>query len=62
MKQLVESILENLSTREVFHFRGLCACCGAEYGRNPRRFSRAGVEPENRSRQLILHGIVDAAG
>ena len=59
MKQLVEAILENLSTREVFLFRVLCACCGAEYGNNPRRFSKAGVEPENQNKQIIFDAIYE---
>ena len=59
MKQLVEAILENLSTREVFLFRVLCDCCGAEYGNNPRRFSKAGVEPENQNKQIIFDAIYE---
>ena len=54
MKELVESILENLSSREVFLFRVCCGGCGAEYGNKPRRFSKAGVEPENGNRQIIF--------
>ena len=59
MKQLVEAILENLSTREVFLFRVLCDCCGAEYGNNHRRFSKAGVEPENQNKQIIFDAIYE---
>lgn len=54
MKELVESILENLSSREVFLFRVRCSSCGAEYGNKPRRFSKAGVEPENGNRRVIF--------
>lgn len=54
MKELVESILENLSSREVFLFRVRCSGCGAEYGNKPRRFSKAGVEPENGNRKVIF--------
>ena len=54
MKELVESILENLSSREVFLFRVCCCGCGAEYGNKPRRFSKAGVEPENGNRRVIF--------
>ena len=32
MKQLVDMLLENLSTREVFLFRIACGACGREYG------------------------------
>ena len=59
MKQLVEAILENLSTRELFLFRVLCACCGTEYGNNPRRFSKAGVEPENQNKRIIFDAIYE---
>lgn len=54
MKELVESILENLSSREVFLIRVCCSGCGAEYGNKPRRFSKAGVEPENGNRKVIF--------
>ena len=54
MKELVESILENLSSREVFLFRVCCSSCGAEYGNKPRRFSKAGVVPVIRNRLVIF--------
>ena len=54
MKEMVEAILENLSSREVFLFRVCCSGCGAEYGNKPRRFSKAGVEPENGNRRVIF--------
>ena len=59
MKQLVEAILENLSTRELFLFRVLCGRCGAEYGNNPRRFSKAGVVPENQNKRIIFDAIYE---
>ena len=46
MKKLVEMLLENLSTRDVFLFRSACGECGAEYGNKPVRFSKAGVIPQ----------------
>ena len=41
MKKLIEMLLENLSTRDVFLFRIACGACGAEYGNKPVRFSKA---------------------
>ena len=35
MRQLVEEILEDLSSGEAFHFRVICAGCGAAYGCRP---------------------------
>ena len=43
MKKLVEMMLENLSTREVFLFRIACGACGTEYGGKKVRFSKAGI-------------------
>ena len=59
MKQLVEAILENLSTREVFLFRVACASCGAEYANKPTRFSKAGVTPGSQAKQTIYDAIYD---
>ena len=46
MKKLIEMLLENLSTRDVFLFRIACGECGREYGNKPVRFSKAGVIPQ----------------
>ena len=54
LKKLVETMLENLSTREVFLFRVVCASCGLEYGNKPIRFSKAGVS-EVSPGSRILH-------
>ena len=51
MKSLVESALENLSTREYFLFRALCGECAAEYGNKKKSFSKAGVQ----DRQTVGH-------
>lgn len=59
MKALVEAILENLSTREVFLFRVACASCGAEYGNKPLRFSKAGVIPTTQSKQIIHDALYE---
>ena len=43
MKKLIEQILENLSTGDVFLFRIACGACSREYGNKPVRFSKAEV-------------------
>lgn len=59
MKQLVEAILENLSTKEVFLFRIACAGCGVEYANKPIRFSKAGVTPASQSKKTIYEALYE---
>lgn len=59
MKELVEAILENLSTKEVFLFRVACASCGAEYGNKPKRFSKAGIAATTQSKQIIHDALYE---
>ena len=42
LRKLVASVLEDLSTREVFLFRVSCAGCATQYTSKPVRFSKAG--------------------
>lgn len=53
MKQLVEMLLENLSTREVFLFRIACSVCGTQFGGKPVRFSKAGITPQTEGKRII---------
>ena len=59
MKALVETILENLSTKEVFLFRVRCASCGAQYGNKPKRFSKASAIPTTQSQQIIHDALYE---
>ena len=59
MKKLVEMMLENLSTREVFLFRIACGVCGAEFANAPHRFSRAGVPPRTESRRILFDALYE---
>ena len=59
MKKLVETVLENLSTKEVFRFRVTCGCCGTEYGNKPIRFSRAGIPPATQSKKIIYDALYE---
>lgn len=59
LKKLVEMMLENLSTREVFLFRIACASCGAEYGGKRVRFSKAGIAPLTQGKKIIYDAIYE---
>ena len=59
MKKLVEAVLENLSTKEVFLFRVTCASCGTEYGNKPIRFSKAETSPATQSKQIIYDALYE---
>ena len=53
MKHLVELILEDLSSRDVFLFRASCGECGKEYGSKAVHFSKAGIVPETKGKKII---------
>ena len=59
MKKLIEMLLENLSTRDVFLFRIACSTCGREYGNKPVRFSKAEVIPQT-PKKAALYEILYA--
>ena len=59
MKSLVESALENLSTREYFLFRALCGECAAEYGNKKKSFSKAGTEPSGENKKIIYDALYE---
>lgn len=59
MKQLVESVLENLSTKDAFVFRVTCASCGAGYADKPVRFSKAGLTPATQSKRIIYDAVYE---
>ena len=44
MKKLVEMMMEDLSTREVFLFRIACSSCGTEYSGKRVKFSKPASE------------------
>ena len=59
MKQLVEMLLENLSTREVFLFRIACGTCGTQFGGKSVRFSKAGVTPLTEGKRIIFDTLYE---
>ena len=59
MKKLIEMMLANLSTREVFLFRIACASCGAEYGGKQVQFSKAGITPQTQGKRIIFDTLYE---
>ena len=59
MKKLVEAVLENRSTKELFLFRVTCGSCGTEYGNKPMRFSKAETPPTTQSKQIIYDALYE---
>ena len=57
LKKLVELMLEDLSTRDVFLFRIRCESCGAECANKPVRFSKAGMTPPTKEKQILYDAI-----
>ena len=57
LRKLVASILEDLSTREVFLFRVSCAGCGSQYTSRPARFSKAGSLAETPEKQALFAAV-----
>lgn len=59
MKKLVEALIENLSTREVFLFRIACAVCGESFGNQPIRFSKAGENADTETKQTLWKALYE---
>lgn len=59
MKELIEMMLENLSTREVFLFRIACGACGAEYGGKQVPFSKAGIAPTTQGKRILFDALYE---
>ena len=59
MKKLVEMMLENLSTREVFLFRIVCDVCGTEFANKAQRFSKAGIRPQTQGKKIIYDTVYE---
>lgn len=59
MRKLVERVLEDLSTREVFLFRIACSACGTEYAGRQVKFSKAGITPESQGKKIIFDAVYE---
>ena len=59
MKKLVDAVLENLSSRDVFLFRVVCGSCGTGYGNRPIRFSKACIVPAAKNQQILYDALYE---
>ena len=59
MKQLIEMLLENLSTKDVFLFRIACGECGSEFANKQVKFSKAGITPQTQSKKIIYDAVYE---
>ena len=59
MKKLVEAVLENLSTKEIFLFRVTCGSCGNQYGNRPIRFSKSEIPVTTPSKKIIYDALYE---
>ena len=59
MTKLVEMVLEDLSTREVFQFQIRCGLCRREYANNPVKFSKAGIVPQTKEKQMLYDAVYE---
>lgn len=59
VKKLVEAVIENRSTKDVFLFRVTCGSCGTEYGNKPMRFSKAQIPAITPGRQIIYDALYE---
>ena len=59
MRKLVEAVLEDCSSKEVFLFQVVCGSCNTQYGNRPIRFSKAETPPTTRSKQIIYDALYE---
>ena len=57
MKKLIESRIENMSTRDVFFFRVRCDACGDTVESKPARFSKASATPETAEKEVVYEAL-----
>ena len=59
MKKLLETALENCSTKDIFLFRISCSRCGTAYADKAIRFSKAGITPTSQSKKTIYDALYE---
>ena len=57
MKKLIDIMLDDLSTEDVFRFRVSCDECGREYADKAVRFSKAGVVPQTPQKKALFDAL-----
>ena len=59
METLIEKVIENLSTRDVFLFRICCGACGTAYADKSVPFSKAGITPRTEGKKIIYDAVYE---
>ncbi len=59
MKKMVEMLLEDLSTEDIFRFGISCSACGAEYANKPFRYSKAGQAADTEAKKVIFQAVYE---
>lgn len=59
MKKMIARMMDNLSTNDMFLFRVNCGVCGREYANKPKRFSKAGIIPPTKEKQILYTAIYE---
>lgn len=59
MEKMVERLLEDLSTRDMFLFRISCSACGTEFSNKPARFSKAGFTADTEAKKVIFEAVYE---
>jgi hypothetical protein len=59
VKNLVEPVMEDLSTAERFLFRICCESCGGAYAAKPTRFSKAGMDAPTSEKRILYKALYE---
>lgn len=59
MRELLESLLRDCSTRELFRFDISCPQCGRTFQSKPVRFSKAGVPPASEGKRVVYDTLYE---
>lgn len=59
MRKLIEQMVENRSTKEIFLFRIACGTCAAEFANKPVRFSKAGLIPKTEGKRILYDAVYE---
>lgn len=59
MKKIVDKVMDDLSTKELFMYRITCAVCRTPYNSKALRFSKSGVVPATASKKIIYDALYE---
>ena len=57
MKKIIESRIDNISTRDAFCFRVQCDVCGSALDSKAIRFSKASATPETAEKEVVYEAL-----